>query len=308
VAVIAVDCGGTSLAYGVVAAPGDAPEEVLAISTPPAAASIPATIVEAAGPLVDATVTGIGIGIAGLVDAVTGSLVWMPHLSGSGVPVAGRVGRALGLPTAVDNDANLAALAEARVGAGAGHRMVLAITIGTGIGMGLAIDGDVERGRGHLGEAGHMMVDPDGPECACGRRGCWEALVSGQTLDRVARRSATAAPDGPVARAAGGVEATGAHLTEAAERGDEGSREALAEAGRWLGRGVASLIAVLDPDVVVVGGGVSGAGDHVLEPARRAVADSLSGWAHRAQTPLVAASFGAQSGLVGAGLIAEESS
>jgi glucokinase len=308
VAVIAVDCGGTKLAYGSVAVPGAAPEEVYAVATPPSAASIPARIIEAIGPLIDPTITGVGIGIAGLVDADAGTLVWMPHVSGARIPVADPVGRALGIAATVDNDANLAALAEARAGAGAGYRMVLMITIGTGIGMGLAIEGEIERGRGSLGEAGHMTIDPEGPPCPCGRRGCWEAVVSGRVLDRVARRMATAAPDGAVARAAGGAGATGAHLAAAAEQGDEASRRALAEAGKWLGHGVASLVAVLDPDVVVIGGGVSAAGDHLLEPARRTLADSLSGRVHRAETPLVAASFGAQSGLVGGGLIAEESS
>jgi predicted NBD/HSP70 family sugar kinase len=163
VAVIAVDCGGTKLAYGSVAVPGAAPEEVYAVATPPSAASIPARIIEAIGPLIDPTITGVGIGIAGLVDADAGTLVWMPHVSGARIPVADPVGRALGIAATVDNDANLAALAEARAGAGAGYRMVLMITIGTGIGMGLAIEGEIERGRGSLGEAGHMTIDPEGP-------------------------------------------------------------------------------------------------------------------------------------------------
>lgn len=302
-AVIAVDCGGTSLKFGRVADPGRPPPTVATVPTPATAESIPATIVAAVGDLVEPGVTGIGIGVAGLVDAEGGELVWMPHRPGGRVPIREAVSRRLGIPAAVDNDANLAAYAEARAGAGAGRRMVLAVIIGTGIGVGLVIQGRIERGRAHLGEAGHVVIDPAGPPCPCGKRGCWEAYVSGGALRRMAGRRVAEDPAGAVARAAGGSRPAGEHLVQAARWGDETARADLALAGRDLGRGIAALIMVLDPDVVVIGGGAAQAGDLLLEPARAAVAETVAGRQHRADTPLVAAAFGAQSGLVGAGMI-----
>ncbi len=176
--------------------------------------------------------------------------------------------RATGLPVVVDGDANLAALAEAHLGAGAGYRVVLLVALGTGIGGGLVVEGRVERGRAFLGEIGHMVMDPAGPLCACGRHGCWEALVSGTSLARAARRLAEGDPAGAVARAAAGATPRGEHLSAAAREGDAAAAAALADAGEWLGRGLANLVAVLDPDVIVVGGAAAAAGEALLGPAR----------------------------------------
>jgi len=206
----------------------------------------------------------------------------------------------------VDNDANLAALAEARRGAGSGERMVLFIGLGTGIGGGLVVAGRVERGRGFLGEVGHMVVDPAGPRCACGRRGCWEALVSGTALGRAAGELASADRSGLLARLAAGTVPRGEHLVAAAGAGDRAAGEALAAAGAWLGRGLANLVAVLDPDVIVVGGAAAGAGEALLGPARAKMAETVEGGRHRRPTPVRPARFGAGAGLVGAALAAGE--
>jgi glucokinase len=178
--------------------------------------------------------------------------------------------------------------------------MVLMVTVGTGIGGGLVIDGEVERGRGHLGEIGHMVLDPGGPECACGRAGCWEALASGRALDRAARACA-AAPSGMLA---GSDDADGADLVAAAEAGDAAAGAAIEAVARALGRGLAVLVAVLDPDVIVVGGGVGTLGARLLDPARRAMMEAMPGAEHRRETPVLAAGFGPDSGLVGAALVA----
>jgi glucokinase len=303
VAVIAVDCGGSNLVYG-----GYDPDGRGAPSggrpTPREAAAIPGAIVAAITPLVGAGVTAVGIGSAGLVDHAAGTLVWSPHASGGGVALGPEVALATGLPVLVDNDANLAALAEARLGTGAGYRMVLFVGLGTGIGGGLAVDGRIERGRGFLGELGHMALDPSGPLCPCGRRGCWESLVSGTALGRAAAQMATSDPDGAVARAASGVAPRGEHLAAAAAAGDRSAQAALAAAGAWLGAGLANLVAVLDPDVVVVGGAAAEAGEALLGPARAVLGEVVEGGSHRAPTPVLRARFGPQAGLVGAALAA----
>jgi len=200
-AVIAVDCGGTNLVYGRYESDGRG-EPAGKRPTPRAAAAIPQAIAEAVAPLLVRGISAIGIGTAGLVDHATRTLVWSPHASGGGVALGAEVAVATGVPVVVDNDANLAALAEARLGAGVGYRMMLFVGLGTGIGGGLAIEGTVERGRGFLGEMGHLTLDPSGPLCACGRRGCWEALVSGTALDVVcARRLMSGDPGGHMRQA-----------------------------------------------------------------------------------------------------------
>ncbi len=304
-AVIAVDCGGSNVTFARVEAPAQA-EPAGKIATPREAAAIPAVVARAVTPLVDGTVTAIGIGAAGLVDGPRGRLVWSPHSAGGGVDLAGEVEAATGRRVLVDNDANLAALAEARLGAGAGYRMVLLVALGTGIGGGLVVEGRVERGRGFLGEVGHMMLDPAGPVCACGRRGCWEALVSGTALGRAAQELAAIEPGGLVARAAAGENPRGEHLSEAAQTGDPAAVARLAGAGEWLGRGLANLVAALDPDVIVLGGAAAGAGELLLGPARSTLAASLPGTGYRFPTPVVTARFGTRAGLVGAALAAQE--
>jgi len=305
VAVIAVDCGGTNLVFGVFDESGGG-DPAGVRPAPARAGAIPEAVVAAISPLLGPEVSAVGIGCAGLVDHVNGRLVWSPHASGPAVPLGPEVARATGLPVLVDNDANLAALAEARLGAGSGGRMVLFVGLGTGIGGGLVIEGRVERGRGFLGEMGHLVLDPAGPLCACGRRGCWEALVSGTSLGRSARELAAADPLGAVAHAAGGEVPRGEHLVVAAAAGDGEAATRLAAAGGWLGRGLANLVALLDPDVIVVGGAVAGAGEPLLGPARAVLAETVEGGGRRRATPVVPARFGRTAGLVGAALAVGE--
>jgi glucokinase len=300
-AVIAVDCGGTNLAVaryasGRLTASG-------ATATPGDAADLPEAILAAVLPRLGDSVA-VGIGVAGLVDTRTGTLVWMPHTRGDRVAIAAPVGEHLGLPVTVDNDANLAGLAEARAGAGRGHRMVLTLTLGTGIGGGLTIGGEIERGRGFLGEVGHLVLEPGGAPCPCGGAGCWETLVSGRVLDARARSLAAADPRGAVAAAAGPGPASGAHLVAAAPTDPDAAAE-IEAVGRELGRGLALLVAALDPDAVVVTGGAAAAGEMLLAPARAALGATVQGGTHRKETPVLPGDFGAESGLIGAALAAE---
>ena len=296
--VVAADCGGTNLSVMRVERATD-PTEPLVTDTPADPGAIPAVIAELAQGLGGGEAAGVSI--AGLV--ANGDLVWMPHRHG-GARIAGPLSAAIGGPVTVDNDANCAALAEATLGAGAGHRAVLMVTVGTGIGGGLVIDGHIEHGRAHLGEVGHTTLASDGPVCSCGRTGCWEALASGTAMDRAAQAIARLSPGGAVAAAAGGDPPVGRHLVAAATAGDRAARQAFDEIAMHFGRGLANMVAVFDPDVIVVGGGVGSIGEPFLRPARLEMAACVSGASHRRPTPVVSAAFGPRAGLVGAALLA----
>jgi len=248
-------------------------------------------------------VAAVGVGVAGLVSE-SGVLEWGPNVAGEHVGFLSRLEAEFGLPTIVDNDANLAGLAEAWLGAGRGYRVVLMVTLGTGIGGGLIIDGEIYRGRGYAGEIGHMVVDVGGPQCTCGQRGCWETFASGRRLDQMARDAAVARPTGRIAELAAGGTPSGRHLTSAAVEGDEQAGRLLSEIGTWLGIGLSTMIAILDPDIIVIGGGVSQAGSVLFDSTQSAIAESLEGYDVRTPTPVVAATFGVDAALVGAGLAA----
>jgi glucokinase len=304
---IGVDVGGTKVLAGVVADDGTVVRT--ARRSTPGRMSAPELVEEA---VVDAVlaaadcdpVAGVGIAAAGF---VSGHRVrFAPHLPWRGEDVVARLVDRLGVPVALDNDANCAAVAEATYGAGQDAASFLLVTLGTGIGGAVVLDGRVWRGgQGMAGEFGHMQVVPDGVTCECGRRGCWEQYCSGKALVRHARELMATEPsvlhelcDGDPARL------TGPMVTEAVATGDLVARAAFARIGEWLGVGLANLVAALDPQLLVVGGGVSEAGDRLLDPARAALARSLVGAEHRDPVPVRAARLGSSAGLVGAALLA----
>jgi glucokinase len=208
------------------------------------------------------------------------------------------------LPLIVENDANAAAWAEYRFGAAQDHPVVVCVTLGTGIGGGLVIGGTLYRGAfGVACEYGHMTLVPDGRRCACGNLGCWEMYASGRALARDARELAD---ESPVAAArmlelAGSPEAlTGPVVTAAAEAGDPAARSICTTMGRWLGRGLANLAAVLDPSIFVIGGGVSRAGELLIGPAREEFGHTLTGRGFRPQAKVELVALGPEAGMVGA--------
>jgi glucokinase len=229
------------------------------------------------------------------------------NLELAGVPFAAIMSERIGLPVFVDNDANLAMLAEHRYGAARGTRHAAMLTIGTGIGGGLVFDGEVYRGAlGAAGELGHMVIEQDGPPCQgnCPNRGCLESLASGTALAREGRRVAVHTPDSALGEAlAQGREITGLLITELAHDGDRAARDVLALIGSRLGVGIANLVNMLNPEVVVIGGGVIAADEMLLAPAREEVAQ-------RALPPsrdvvrIERAAFGAESGMIGAAAFA----
>jgi glucokinase len=305
---VGVDIGGTKVLAGVVDENGTVVDRVL-LSTPDRSKTpdvVEDTIVEAVNRLSqDHEVAAVGVGAAGFVDRDGAVVTFAPHLSWRNEPLRDALAARLHVPVLLDNDANTTAWAEMRFGAVRGYRNLLCVTLGTGIGGAVVVDGRVFRGaHGMAGEFGHMQVVPDGRRCECGNRGCWEQYSSGNVLVREARelvqnRSPVAARmlelvDGDPARLTGPV------VTRAAQEGDLAGVELLGEVGRWLGTGLAGLCAAFDPEIVVVGGGVSEAGDLLLGPAREELAQKLTGRGFRPEPPVVAASLGPAAGLVGA--------
>ena len=303
---IGIDIGGTKIAAGVVDEDGQVLDRRVA-DTP---STDPAAVLAAIGDIVEDLrrehrVRAIGIGAAGFVDATGSTVLFAPHLAWRNEPLRDATARRTGLPVLVENDANASGWAEWRFGAAQNESDVVLVTLGTGIGGALVIDGRPYRGRyGMAGEFGHMQVVPDGLPCECGNRGCWEQYASGRVLTRLGRASAEAGTElgRRLLDAAGGVadRIQGLHVTAAARDGDQEAVAWLAEVGDWLGVGVANLAAALDPGVVVVGGGVSDAGELLLGPARTAFSRSLTGHGFRTEARIVAAHLGVDAGLIGA--------
>jgi glucokinase len=250
-------------------------------------------------------VQAVGIGAAGWVDNTQALVRFSPHLAWREEPLKDRLTGRIDLPLIVDNDANAAAWAEYRFGSGRGASVMVCLTLGTGIGGGLVIDGRLFRGTyGMAGEWGHMISVPGGHRCECGNRGCWEQYASGNALVREAKELVRS--NSPMAyrlleMTGGDLDAiTGPSVTAAAVHGEHTAIELLADVGGWLGQGIANLAAALDPDLFVVGGGVSAAGDLLLQPARRAFERTLTGRGFRPEARLELAHFRNDAGLIGA--------
>ena len=259
-------------------------------------------MVEAARALDVPSAAGVGIAAAGMVDR-KGTMRYAPNLSWRDVALASHVSEQLGLPCVAENDANAAAWGEYRHGAGRGSSHLLMISVGTGIGGGIVLDGRLHRGaNGFAGEIGHVVVEPSGPLCGCGNRGCWEQVASGTAITRTGRRAAVRHPYSSLRELAGGDPraVTGDIVARAALEGDTVSQGILVEVGFRLGVGIAGLVNVLDPDLVVVGGGASEAGDLFLAPARDAYRRSVEGAGHRPDVPIVQAALGSDAGAIGA--------
>ena len=229
-------------------------------------------------------VSSVGIGVPGLYDPATGTTRFLVNLPGpwAGRPVAGPIGAALGLPAFLINDARAFGLAELRLGAGRGASSMVGLTLGTGVGGVIAVDGRVHQGHdGTAGEIGHQTIDPDGPWCGCGNRGCVEAYAR---ADQIA--------------AACGTE-TAEEAVQFARGGDERAIAGLRDVGRYLGIGISNMITVLAPDRIVLGGGVAQAGDLLFEPIRAEIRRRVTTTALEDVT-LVAAELGTWAGAIGA--------
>src|SRR4051794_798221 len=289
---IGVDIGGTKVAAGVVDEDGNILDRWLEPTPSHGPRAVEDAIVRAVERLRQRhRVEVVGIGAAGWVDNDQAVVKFSPHLAWRSEPLKARLSGRIELPLIVDNDANAAAWAEYRFGAGRGSSVMVCLTLGTGIGGGLVIGGRLFRGSyGMAGEWGHMISVPNGHWCECGNRGCWEQYASGNALVREARaRVVAGGPEGEALRASLGVApeaVSGPHVTAAAMAGDPVARALLADVGTWLGLGIADVVAGLDPEVVVIGGGVSAAGELLVRPAREAFESTLTGRGFRAYARL----------------------
>lgn len=305
---IGVDVGGTKILGGVVGADGEI-REITRVDSPreDADASLQAIIdvIRDLSARSTADITAVGIGIAGLVANDRSVVITAPNLGWSHVDVGSYVRDATGIVTVVENDANAAAWGEFLFGAGQQVRDIVAVTVGTGIGGGLILDGRLRRGsHGVAAEIGHLNAVPDGRPCSCGRRGCLEQYASGHALVRAARERAAADPSraSQLLRLGEGTPEgiTGVDVTAAARAGDTVALESFTEVGTWLGRGLADLAAVIDPEAFIIGGGVSEAGELLLASARTTLREKVIGKDGRPVPVVIPAQLGNHAGLVGA--------
>jgi len=309
--VLAIDIGGTKLALGLVDAAGtilardeipthaaEGPGRILARLLDTAR-----TMLERAGPAL--AVRRAGIACAGPLDRQAGLILNPPNLPGwTRIALVEQVQQALGLPAVLDNDANAAALGELQYGAGRGARSLVYLTVSTGIGGGIILEGRLWHGLGDsAGEIGHMTIDPDGPPCGCGNRGCLEALASGPAI---ARRAREALQGGRPSRLRDLAEATAADVVRLAREGDALASEVWAGAVQALALGVGAAITILAPERVIIGGGVAQAGDALFEPVRREVRRRVKLVAVES-VPILPAALGRDVGILGAAALALES-
>lgn len=305
---IGVDIGGTKIAVGVVDESGRILAKVRRDTTADDVASIDRAIADACNELTrEHEVSAIGLAAAGFVSPDRTSVQFAPNIAWRDYPLAERVAKLVevDVPVVVENDANAAGWAEFRFGAGRAATDMIMLTVGTGLGGAVVVDRELVRGRwGVAAEVGHMRVVPGGHYCGCGHEGCWEQYASGTALVRDARQAAIAQP-GRARRllelADGDAEAiAGPHVTTAAQEGDPLAVELLATLGRWIGEGAASVAALLDPELFVIGGGVGAAGDLLLLPVRKAYQAQLSALGHRPEAQIELAEHGNEAGIVGA--------
>jgi glucokinase len=305
---IGIDVGGTKI-MGVVAdaatgeiqtrrkapTPKDDPKQL-----PVAINDVVADLITEAGRPV-----GIGVGVPGLVDH-QGVLHYGPNVPGVlGLDIAGELRAAFSLPAIAENDATCAALAEHRLGAAMGTTHAIVINQGTGIAGGIIIGGRMHRGaNGFAGEPGHMLINASGHDCACGKTGCWEAVASGAGLANIARDVVAEGMGARIVELAGNEPAhiRGEHVSAAMAEGDPGAAEVTKRFVWWVAEGLANLIALLDPEVIVLGGGLTAINRHFISEVQVQVNKTVMGAAYRPEVPIVPARLGAEAGAIGAAI------
>lgn len=302
---IGIDIGGTKIAGALVDSEGQIVRES---RVPTPAKDIDALVAAVVGLInelsEDHKVLGAGVAAAGFVDAEQANVIYATNLTGRNEPLKAKLEALTDIPVIIENDANAAAWAEYRYGAGRGYKHMTMLTIGTGVGGAIISNSKMLRGGfGVAAELGHMRIVPNGRPCACGAKGCFEQYASGSALLRAAKELADSnLPAGErlrQLRAAAG-ELTGAEVYQAITEGDAGALSLLEELGTWIGETIASLSAILDPEVVVIGGGVSAAGDLLLDPIRKAFIANMPAHGFRPELEIKAAEFVNDAGVVGA--------
>ena len=309
---IGIDIGGTKISAGLV----DSRGQVLVRGQLPTPGFDPTAVLKSVCTLVAQLGTVgkdavVGVGAAGWMDLTGSTVAFSPHLSWREEPLRANLEQVLGRQVLLSNDADAAGWAEYRFGAAQGEENMVCVNLGTGIGGALVLGGRLQRGRfGMAGEFGHQVMVPGGHRCACGNRGCWEQYASGRALEREGR--ALLAVHGPVGDklretcASDPHAVTGEMVTALALAGDSACSELVVEAGQWLGLGLANLAAVLDPGVMVIGGGLGASSSLLLETAEQTFRASLSGRGYRPFARVVGTELGPDAGLIGAAALARE--
>jgi glucokinase len=304
---IGVDVGGTKIAAGVVGTDGKIGARTQRETPANSADDTAAAICDAAAELIaDHEVEAVGIGAAGFVSSDRSTVLFAPNLAWRDEPLGARVAEVLKVPVVVENDANAAAWGEFAFGAARHVEHMVCITIGTGVGGGVVIGGELLRGaNGVAAELGHMRVVPGGHRCGCGARGCIEQYASGSALVREARAQAESGSLGAaqmlsVCGITDPAQLTGPMITKAATGGDPCAVELFDDLGRWLGEALASIATLFDPAMIVIGGGVSAAGDLLLKSATVAFEKNLPAKANRPHPTFGLAQLGNDAGIIGA--------
>ena len=303
---IGLDIGGTKISGGVI----DECGAILAKGRRDTPALDPAAIIHEAASLtrelsLERKIDAVGVACAAFIDRAGSTVYFSPNLAWRDEPLQQRLESALGLPVTIENDANAAAWGEFRFGAADEAANMVMVTVGTGIGGGIVVDGVLMHGAfGVAAELGHMRVVPGGVRCGCGNRGCWEMYASGTALVREARDLVISGSPlaARLSELCGGDPSalSGPDVTRAAVEGDPAAVELLADLGVWIGEGVASVAAILDPELVVLGGGVSEAGVLLIDPALAAFRRQLTGRGHRPEARFALAKLGNDAGIIGA--------
>lgn len=303
---IGIDVGGTKVLGGVVDESGNILEKARRDTPRQGGSELTKTIAEVALELMrNHKIKAVGVSAAGFVSSDRKTMLATPNIAGwNGVNLDAELTELIGTDVVIENDGNAAAWGEAVFGAGRGEAHMLLLTIGTGIGAGIVVNGQLHRGAfGVAAEIGHMRVVPEGHLCGCGARGCFEQYASGSGLMRHVREAIAATPDiarNLLALGDGTIEGLkGHHVTEAARAGDVVALAAFNTTAQWLGAGIASLCAILDPAIVVIGGGVVDAGEILLEPTRANMERKMPFSGKHPSPKLVAATLGNDAGLVG---------
>lgn len=309
---IGIDIGGTKIAGGLVSPDGTVSELQRVPSPATSAAEMEDAIVEMAISLMqDRDISGIGIAAAGFIDSAGSTVFYAPNISWRSEPLRDKLETRISAHVVIENDANAAGWAEYRFGAGRGFSHMTMLTVGTGVGGAIVLDGKLFRGGfGAAGELGHVRVVDDGLLCGCGARGCLEQYASGRALLRFASERASTLPANAPLRVA--LESDGSIdslvLRTLLEAGDIDARAALTDLAVWLGRGCASIAAVLDPEIFVIGGGVAAAGSALLDPTRESFEREMSARGFHPEPVFAIAELVNDAGVVGAADLARERS
>jgi glucokinase len=284
--IVGIDLGGTKIGAG--ALPADGSREIAMRSSPTHSElgenAVADRIIQMVEDVISVTMAetgatrkdflGIGIGAPGPLDRERGIVIIAPNLGWRNFPLRDRISSAVGLPATLDNDANCATVGEWWLGAAKGGRNVIGLTIGTGIGGGLILDGQLYHGASDVaGEIGHATIDSTGRRCKCGNYGCLEAYASGPAIAERAREALAADEGSLISKLVQGQHAqiTAQTVYDAAKQNDPIALEVVRDTARFLGTGVANLLNIFNPDVVVIAGGVTAAGDALFEPLRTEV-------------------------------------